>query len=83
MAVCHLYPTHKIYKGGHETPRVVFCCGNMEGTWCPIFVGVYFHEHVIILCRVWPAAPKSVCILCQKLLSHVICAFGMSAGPKS
>ena len=21
MAVCHLYPTQKIYKGGHETPR--------------------------------------------------------------
>ena len=21
MAVCHLYPTKKIYKGGHETPR--------------------------------------------------------------
>ena len=21
MAVCHLYPTQKIYQGGHETPR--------------------------------------------------------------
>ena len=36
MAVSHPYPTLKIYKGGHETPRGGILLrehgGNMEGT---------------------------------------------------
>ena len=44
MAVCHLYPTQKIYKGGHETPRGCILLrehgGNMvsDFCWCPFLM---------------------------------------------
>ena len=42
MVVCHLYPTLKIYKGGHETPRGCILLREHDGNMVSGFFGIYF-----------------------------------------
>ena len=45
MAVCHLYPTHKIYEGGHGTPRGCILLWEHGGNMVSDFsMGLFFIE---------------------------------------
>ena len=68
LAVCHLYPTQKVYKGGHETPRGCILLREHGGNMVSYFVGVYFLWTCSKFLWVWPAAPNSFCILSQTWL---------------